>query len=68
MNYIGGGSGCAQNLQFNQCELYNFHTILNAQSDTLTSEVAFVETRIIGCGTIENPCEIFIINNDQSVN
>ena len=68
MNYVGGGSGNAQNMRFNQCSFAYFKTIINASGTTMTSENTFFECSISGCGSDELPCELFIFNNSQSVN
>jgi hypothetical protein len=72
MEELSGVVGNAQSMYFHRCSFSNFHTILKlgkvANAATMTSETLFSECKISNCGTIENPCELFILDNQQSVN
>jgi hypothetical protein len=72
MEELSGVVGNAQSIYFHRCSFKFFHTILKlgkvASAATMTSETLFSECKISNCGTAENPCELFILDNQQSVN
>lgn len=74
MEVLSGVTGNAQSMYFYRCFFSQFHTVLklgrakNATHDTMASETLLSECKITNCGTNENPCELFILDNQQSVN
>lgn len=72
MEELSGATGNAQSMYFHRCSFSNFRTILKLgkveNAATMTSETLFSECKISNCGTVENPCELFILDNQQSVN
>ena len=74
MEIMSGATGNAQSIYFHRCSFSKFHTILKlgkatgVTTGTMTSETLLSECKISNCGTSENPCELFILDNQQSVN
>lgn len=68
MNGVGGGTGNAQSFVFENCRFLSFHTVMNVTGPSMMSEVTFNTCKIKGCGSTDNPCEIFVMNNEQAVN
>jgi hypothetical protein len=74
MEELSGVTHNAQSIYFHRCSFSQFHTVLKlgkatgASVATMTSETLFSECKISNCGTAEKPCEIFILENQQSVN
>ena len=72
MEELSGVTGNAQSMYFHRCSFQLFHTILKLgkinNAAIMTSETLFSECKISKCGTAENPCELFILDNQQSVN
>lgn len=74
MRNLSGKTGNAQSIRFFNCGFTKFHTILEngmatgVTTGTMTSETTFSECKISSCGTASTPCELFILNNSQSVN
>lgn len=74
MEELSGATSNAQSIYFHRCSFQKFHTVLKlgkvdgVASGTMTSETLFSECKISKCGTAENPCEIFVLDNQQSVN
>lgn len=72
MEVLGGSAGNAQSMYFHRCYFRQFHTILKlgkvANAATMASETLLSECKISNCGTSEKPCELFILDNQQSVN
>lgn len=65
MNFVGGGSGNAQGLNFNLCRFGSIKTIINASGGTMSSEVTFSQCRI---AEFNETSIMFILNNAQGVN
>lgn len=72
MEELSGVVGNAQSIYFHRCSFRKFHTVLKlgkvGNAATMTSETLFSECKISNCGTTDNPCELFILDNQQSVN
>lgn len=74
MEELSGETGNAQSMYFHRCSFTKFHTVLKLGKvdgvavGTMTSETLFSECKISNCGTEEKPCEIFVLDNQQSVN
>lgn len=72
MEVLGGSAGNAQSMYFHRCYFRQFHTILKlgkvANATTMASETLLSECKISNCGTVDKPCELFILDNQQSVN
>lgn len=72
MEVLSGQTGNAQSMYFHRCAWRQFHTVLvlgrAASGATMTSETLIDECKISNCGTRENPCELFVLDNSQSVN
>lgn len=74
MEELSGVVGNAQSIYFHRCSFTKFHTVLKlgkasgVTSGTMTSETLFSECKISNCGTAEKPCELFVLDNQQSVN
>ena len=72
MEELSGYTHNAQSMYFHRCAFRKFHTVLKlgrvGSAATMTSETLFSECKISNCGTADNPCELFILDNQQSVN
>ena len=72
MEVLSGVTGNAQSMYFHRCAWTQFHTVLvlgRAKTGaTMTSETLIDECKISNCGSAENPCELFVLDNSQSVN
>lgn len=72
MEVLSGQTHNAQSMYFHRCAWRQFHTVLVlgrvASAATMTSETLISECKISNCGTAGNPCELFVLDNSQSVN
>jgi hypothetical protein len=72
MEVLSGVTGNAQSMYFHRCAWRQFHTVLVLgrvkTAATMTSETLISECKISNCGSAENPCELFVLDNSQSVN
>lgn len=74
MEVLSGATGNAQSMYFHRCAFRKFHTVLKLGKaegvtvGTMTSETLISECKISNCGTTDNPCELFVLDNQQSVN
>lgn len=71
---LSGATNNAQSMYFHRCAFRKFHTVLRLGKATgvtggaMTSETLLSECKISNCGTEDNPCELFVLDNQQSVN
>lgn len=72
MEVLSGVTHNAQSMYFHRCAWRQFHTVLVlgrvASAATMTSETLISECKISNCGSADNPCELFVLDNAQSVN
>lgn len=65
---VGVNDG-VQRLQFISCTFGHCNKILNTIDSTIMlSEITFAYCKIASCGTVNNPCKLFVLNCPQSVN
>lgn len=74
MRNLSGRTNLAQSVRFFNCGFSKFHTVMElgvatgADVGKMASETTFSECKITSCGNADNPCEMFVLNNPQSVN
>ena len=62
-------SNGVQRMQFISCSFLHWHTIIHTiHSYHMLSEFTFAFCRIANCGNEEHKCELFYLNDSQSVN
>lgn len=64
----GGGSGNVQSFTFNNCSWVGWENITTTTGSTMASEFTFNDCKVNSCGNVDNPCELFVFNNEQGVN